>query len=250
MSSAKDFGVQSYCFREFKDNAVVAEKVRQIGVDRIELCGVHVDFHDLKAFEQAVATYRAAGVEVVSIGVNTFTGDPSEEDWFRCVQLAGARHLSCHFQPESFLRAIPQVRRWARDYGVRVGIHCHGGYDFNGNVATLQYLLGLGAPEIGICIDTAWAMQTGPVHGNPVDWIRRHFPGQVTGIHYKDFLFERDGMWKDVVVGTGNLDLPGVVQALEDTGFDGVAVIEYEADPADPVPALTACVQRMRAAIG
>ena len=50
-------------------------------------------------------------------------------------------------------------------------------------------------------------------------------------MHYKDFLFDRRGQWSDQVVGTGNLDLPKVVAALEETGFDGPAVIEYEADP-------------------
>ena len=35
MSGARDFGVQSYCFRNFKDNAVVADKVLEIGLDSI-----------------------------------------------------------------------------------------------------------------------------------------------------------------------------------------------------------------------
>jgi len=41
--------------------------------------------------------------------------------------------------------------------------------------------------------------------------------------------------------------LPAFVAALEETGFDGMAVIEYEADPENPVPALTDCVNQMRA---
>ena len=65
-------------------------------------------------------------------------------------------------------------------------------------------------------------------------------------MHYKDFTFDKDAMWNDVVVGTGNLDLPAFVGALEKANFDGVAVIEYEADVESPVPALTQCVERMR----
>jgi sugar phosphate isomerase/epimerase len=68
----------------------------------------------------------------------------------------------------------------------------------------------------------------------------------VYGVHYKDFVFDRRGKWSDVVVGTGNLDLPGFVQALDETGFNGMAVIEYEADADNPVPALTQCVNSMR----
>lgn len=246
-TNALDFGVQSYCFRHFKDNAKVAALVKEIGLDKIELCGVHADFKDPEGLQPVVDAYREAGVSIISIGAETFTGDPAEEVYFKCAKLAGAGHLTCHFQPDSFLKAIPMVRDWSRRYGIQVGVHCHGGYNFNGNVETLKYLISLGTPEIGLCLDTAWAMQTGPWHGDPIRWVREHFKGQVTGIHYKDFLFAEDGMWRDVVVGEGNLDLPGLLEALGETGFNGMAVIEYEADVENPVPALKRCVESMRA---
>jgi sugar phosphate isomerase/epimerase len=112
----------------------------------------------------------------------------------------------------------------------------------------IEHLLKLGGPNIGVNIDTAWCMQIGPWGGDPVQWVRERFKGRVYGVHYKDFVFDRRGKWEDVVVGTGNLDLPAFVRALEETGFDGMAVIEYEANPENPVAALTECVNRMRAA--
>ncbi|HSH08922.1 MAG TPA: sugar phosphate isomerase/epimerase [Oceanipulchritudo sp.] len=247
MSKARDFGVQSYCFRHYKDNAEVAAKVREIGLDKIEICNVHANLKDPKSFGEVVKTYTDAGITIVSMGVETFNGDPDAEQTFRCAALAGIKHISCHFQANSYIKAIPMVRAWARKYGVRVGIHCHGGYHFNGNLDTLKHLIGLGAPEIGVWIDTAWCMQIGPNQGKPVEWIRKHFPGQVYGIHYKDFVFERNGAWKDVIVGQGNLDLPAVVAALEETGFDGVTLLEYEGNVENPVPALKECVASMRA---
>lgn len=129
---------------------------------------------------------------------------------------------------------------------MRIGIHCHGGYMFGGSPDVIRHLLDLGGERIGVNIDTAWCMQVGPGHGDPVKWVRERFPGRIYGVHYKDFVFDRNGKWNDVVVGTGNLDLPAFVKALDETGFDGMAVIEYEADPENPVPALTECVQRMR----
>jgi sugar phosphate isomerase/epimerase len=42
------------------------------------------------------------------------------------------------------------------------------------------------------------------------------------------------------------LDLPEFIKALDETGFDGMAVIEYEADVENPVPALKRCVDSMR----
>ena len=249
MTPAKDFGVQSYCFRHFKDNAKVADLVREIGVDKIELCAVHADFDDPAAFEKVVKTYDDAGVKIVSLGVETFAGDAKHlQSRMDCLKAAGAKHISCHFGVASFDKAVPQVAAAAEEHDVRVAIHCHGGYQFGGSPDVLQHLLQLGGDRIGLCIDTAWCMQIGPGRGDPVKWAADTFKGRVYGVHYKDFVFEKNAQWKDVVVGTGNLDLPAFVGALEQTGFDGYAVIEYEADVEDPVPALKKCVESMRAA--
>ena len=227
----------------------MAQKVLEIGVNSVEVCAAHADFNDPKGWSEIVEIYRDAGVAVVSIGVQTFAGLDSDRDFFECAAIAGARHISCHFQLETYVKAIPMVRRWCREYDVRVGIHCHGGYHFGGQPSVLKHLIGLGEPEIGLCIDTAWAMQIGPHQGNPVKWTR-NFAGQIYGVHYKDFVFDKDGMWHDAVVGQRTLDLKAFVDGLEAGGFDGIAVIEYEADPEDPVPALKGCVEAMRVLVG
>lgn len=245
---ARQFGVQSYCFRNFKTNLEVAQKVKQIGLDRVEVCGVHADFNDAAAWREAVKTYQDEGVSIVSIGVQTFKGEDHERGWFEAAAAAGAAHISAHFQIGSYQTAIPKVQAWSREFGVRVGIHCHGGYMFGGSPDVLEHLIGLGAPEIGVWIDTAWAMQIGPAQGNPVAWVER-FAGHIYGVHYKDFVFESTGQWRDVVVGEGNLNLAAFVEALDKHGFDGVAVIEYEGDVENPVPALSRCVEAMRRAI-
>lgn len=247
MSAARDFGVQSYCFRNFKDNAKVAELTKKIGLSKIELCAVHVDFDNVDSFKRELEIYQKAGVEVVSIGVQTFVGDAGrEKKWFQCAKAAGAKHISAHFTVSTFQDAVPKAARLCEEFGIRIGIHCHGGYMFGGSADVLEVLTKLGGPRIGINLDTAWCMQIGP-YGDPIKWVREKFKGKIFGVHYKDFVFDRRAQWKDVVVGTGNLDLPAFVAALEETKFDGMAVIEYEADPENPVPALTKCVKKMRA---
>ena len=216
-------------------------------MSKLEICGVHADFNKPAEFGKVVETHRAAGVQIVSLGVQTFDNKPEEErNWFECAKMAGAKYISAHFKIGSYLDAIPTAVKLADEYDMKVAIHCHGGYMFGGSQDVLEHLLKLGGPRIGVNIDTAWCMQTGPQHGKPVEWAKK-FAGRVYGIHYKDFTFAKNAMWTDVVVGTGNLDLPAFVKALEDGGFDGFAVIEYEADPENPVPALTECVQKMRA---
>jgi sugar phosphate isomerase/epimerase len=243
---ARDFGVQSYCFRETKDNPTLAKQIRQIGVDKTEICGVHADFSKPEDFGKIVKIHNDAGVKIVSLGVQTFKGEPGERQWFECAKIAGAKYISAHFTIDTYTTAIPATVKLAEEFGIKVAIHLHGGYMFGGSEDVLKHLLKLGGPTIGLNIDTAWCMQIGPHHGKPVEWVKK-FAGRIYGVHYKDFIFDKNAAWHDVVVGTGNLDLPAFVKALDDNGFDGFAVIEYEADPENPVPALTECVQKMRA---
>jgi sugar phosphate isomerase/epimerase len=247
LTPARDFGVQSYCFREFKDNRELAQLVRKIGVSKLEICAVHANFDDVEGFKKIVDIHKEAGVQIVSLGVQTFTGDVAKErKWFECAKAAGARHISAHFQVGTFEKAIASTVKLCDEFDMKVGIHCHGGYVFGGSADVLTHLLKIGGERIGVNIDTAWCMQTGP-WSDPVKWVRENFKGRVYGVHYKDFVFDRRAKWTDVVVGTGNLDLPGFVKALDESGFNGMAVIEYEADPQNPVPALTECVKSMRA---
>ena len=245
MSKARDFGVQSYCFRAFKNNHDVAQKVRDIGLDKIEICGVHADLHKPAAFKDVVKLYRDAGISIISIGVENLTGAANERDFFECAAIAGAKHISVHFKVDSFPQAIEKAQKLSDEFGVRVGIHCHGGYSFGGQPDVLDHLIKLGAPQIGLCMDTAWCLQIGPYLGKPVEWTKR-FAGHIYGIHYKDFVFEKNGQWVDTIVGEGTLDLPSYIAGLEATNFDGMAVIEYEADVENPVPALKNCVAAMR----
>ena len=247
MSKARDFGVQSWCFRAFKENAEVAKKVREIGLDKIELCGVHADFHKPATFQDVVKTYRDEGVAIISLGVEKLVGEAKERDLFEFAAAAGAKHISVHFDIASFHTAIKQAQKFSTEYGVHVGLHCHGGYMFGGQPDVIEHLIKIGAPQIGLCLDTAWCLQIGPHLGRPVEWAKR-FAGHIYGVHYKDFVFEKNGQWVDTIVGQGNLDLPAYISALEETNFDGMAVIEYEADVDNPVPALKNCVAAMRKA--
>ncbi|NRB63170.1 MAG: sugar phosphate isomerase/epimerase [Saprospiraceae bacterium] len=249
MTHVRNFGVQSYCLREVNRNEDVADKVLEMGLSSIEICGVHADFNNLEEWRKIVGIYTEKGVSISSLGVQTFIGEEREREWFECARVAGAKHISAHFRVDSFHQAIPKVKQWCEEFGIRVGLHCHGGYKFGGSPDVIDHLLDIGGPYIGLCLDTAWAMQIGPTHGNPLDWVAR-YAGRIYGVHYKDFVFDKRAMWSDVVVGRGNLPLKRFVDALEKTGFDGMAVIEYEADPDNPVPALKACVRSMREAIG
>ena len=96
--------------------------------------------------------------------------------------------------------------------------------------------------RVGLCLDTAWALHS---HEDPIK-MAEQFGKRLHGVHIKDFAFSPDGAHKDVVVGTGNLDLGALFEAMNAADFAGAVVLEYEGDVEDPVPALKQCVEAVR----
>ncbi len=238
-------GVQSWCLRSFKDNQKVAELVKSLGLSRIELCGVHCDFNKPELFDGVIETYRAAGVKIVSIGVEGFGPDEAAaRKRFDFVKKAGSKVISANFSPSTFLAALPVVYRLCDEYGVNLAIHNHGGYHWLGSGEILDWVFSFTRPCIGLNMDTAWAQDA---KQDPVQWAER-FAARLYAVHIKDFVFDRARQPKDVVVGTGNLDLPKLLATLKAKGFAGEMILEYEGDVENPIPALSQCVEAIRKA--
>ena len=104
MDIASNLGVQSFCLRGFKDNAKVAALVKECGLSKIELCGVHVDFSDESTFGEVIGTYKEAGVDIVSIGVQQLSADEAaERKYFEFARKAGATAMAVSFAIVRFL---------------------------------------------------------------------------------------------------------------------------------------------------
>ncbi len=242
-TASRNVGVQSWSFREFKTPEALAAKLTEVGVATTELCGVQADFDDLAKHDAPIATLSAAGKSIVSIGVQTFTGNAqAERHWFEFARKAGAKYISAHLQVGNYREAIKVASGLSECYGIKLALHCHGGYMFGGSFDVISHIIELGGGYIGLNLDTAWCMQAA---GDPVQWIQK-IGKRVYGVHYKDFVFDRAGQWRETVIGEGNLKLKETVAALDEVGFDGFAVIEYEEDPQDPAPAIKRCVQAIR----
>lgn len=235
--------VQSYCFRAFRDNRKTAALVKECGLVSIEVCVVHADFAKPESFAEVVRTYREQGVEVVSIGVNAITGDERQNrTLFECARLAGLAVMSIDFDINSVPESFAQADRLAEEYGINLGIHNHGGRHWLGSSQALRWVFSKTSRRVGLSLDTAWALHS---KEDPVA-MAREFGDRLHVIHVKDFVFDRAGKPEDVIVGTGNLDLQAFDRVLAQAGFRGAAVLEYEGDESNPVPALRECVGEIR----
>ncbi len=101
----------------------------------------------------------------------------------------------------------------------------------------------LAATEIGLCLDTGHFLAAG---GDPVAAIAGWAP-RIKQVHVKDARLDRiaevvrldedaDAIWGRGVfcaLGEGDLDVPGVLEALKRAGYEGWIVVEQDSLPGD-----------------
>ncbi len=235
--------IQSWCYRNFKTLPAFFEQLKKTGVNATEVCALHANFNDPSTFESTIAQYSAAGVQIVAIGVEKMNGNIEQDrPKFEFCKAAGFKNMSISFAPEAMFDGLKNVEKLADQYDLKLGIHNHGGYDWLGNITILKYIFDHTSPRIGLHLDTAWAIDAmqDPIH------MAEKFAARLHGIHVKDFIYDRARHFEDVIIGTGNLDLPKLMQTLKQINFSGPLVIEYEGDVENPVPALQQCVEVLR----
>lgn len=246
MANVSDtLAVQSWCLRKFKKTEDVIDCTRKLGLARIELCGAHADFNNPAGFDDVIGAYHAAGIKIVSIGVESFNPDEAHaRNRFEFARKAGCKVISGNFAPATFLATLPVVYKLCGEYGINIAIHNHGGYHWLGNSEILDWVFSLTRPCIGLNMDTAWALDA---RQDPLQWAK-NYAARLYAVHIKDFVFDRARQSTDVVVGTGNLDLPKLLSLLKTVNFKGEMILEYEGDVDDPMPALLQCVEAIRKA--
>jgi sugar phosphate isomerase/epimerase len=238
--------VQSYCYRHFKAVDALIAQIKALGLSRTELCGVHADFNNEAGFEGVISQFKNAGIQIASIGVQGFKGDEAtEEKWFKFAKAAGATMISATFDVNSTPNCYRVAEKLSEKYGVVVGIHNHGGYDWLGNGTILGHVFANTSERIGLCIDTAWCLQA---RQDPVKWAEQ-FNARLFGAHIKDFIFDRSGKPEDVIVGTGNLKLKEFMAAALKSPKLTAVTLEYEGDIENPNPKLKECVSKISAAL-
>ena len=113
-------GIQSWCFHTYKETEKVIEALGKCGVDKIELCGVHLDVHSPAGTLQQ---YRDNGITVTSFGVHYFSTDEAEaRKVFEFACLAGFPAISADLD----LNALDMVEKLCAEYGKKIAIHNHG----------------------------------------------------------------------------------------------------------------------------
>jgi sugar phosphate isomerase/epimerase len=126
---------------------------------------------------------------------------------------------------------------------VRLAIHNHGPHLPWETIDEILAAIEPRHPNLGACVDTGHFIRSGI---DPVEAIRR-FGARVHGVHLKDFV-EAGALADGCILGDGKLALEALFAALHEVGFAGALSIEYEENPENVVPDLSACLEAASAA--
>jgi sugar phosphate isomerase/epimerase len=188
-----------------------------------------------------VKAYQDAGISITCFGVHGFN---SEEDKtrqiFEFAKTLGLKSINADFGPDFLVMA----ERYCAEYHIKLAVHNHGRHHRWGAIRDIDKLFAESSKNIGLCLDTAWMMDSGE---DPVK-VAEKYADRLYGVHIKDFVFDRAGRPEDTVIGTGNLDINAFVTLLIDKGFDGTLTLEFEGDENNPIPATRECVSVVKEA--
>jgi len=232
-------GFQSYSLRHFSSLPDLVREARKLNLGYIELYRGHVNPDATLDAKSAMGPLRAAGLRVSAFGVESFTADHDKnEKLFRFAKFLGAENLSADPTKDAF----DSLEKLVKAYDVKIAIHNHGPEDERWRKPEWILAAVKGRdPRIGACADLGHYIRAGV---DPAAALEMLGP-RVLGCHFKDF----DKQGRDVVVGTGQLDVLRALRALKKIGFSGPLSLEYEGDSANPVPKMLECLSAIRSAV-
>lgn len=236
-------GIQLYSLRGFDVDTALRHS-KELGFEEIEFYSgmfpTNSSPEQIADMKQKVADL---GLTISAHGVNGFSKNhDANRQTFEFAKAIGVPLITADPDPDSF----DSLERLVKEFDIRIGIHNHGpGHRYNKAIDVLTAIDGRDE-RIGACADLGHFIRS----GQSATEVIRLLQGRLYGIHLKDFA----EMKKDtagVILGKGHLDVVGVFQALQATGFpnNGAISLEYEENPSDPIEDIRQCVAVAKSAI-
>jgi sugar phosphate isomerase/epimerase len=235
-----DLGIGTYTYRGVTEDEMI-EDLKALKIQHIELSSPEYFLPGVKL--DSVPHLRTELAQAGIAAVSYFCGDIKTESdvdlTIQAVRALGARHVSGAAVGDA-LKLIDT--RFSRE-GLKFGIHNHWfrgrRFQYENPEDLLKALENL-SPTVGVTMDAGHMASCGH---DPVQALDQLWP-HLQLVHLKDV--ERAGDDKNVVLGTGIAKSKAVIETLKKRGFTGLVAIEYEAEPQNPQPDVTRCVEFAR----
>jgi sugar phosphate isomerase/epimerase len=234
-------GVATYSTRQLSldDTIATLQVLRIVNAGAFRL---HVPWAGTAAqVQDAAAKFHAAGITLSGSGVINLPANEAElRKAFENARAAKLVTMVC--KPD--VAALPLVEKLVREYDQRIAIHNHGPEDkvYPTPESAFEVIKSLDS-RIGLCVDVGHTMRGG---ADPVADIRR-FASRVYDVHLKDSVAVPGAMQDvPVEVGTGRMNIRGILHALLEIKYDGVVAFEYEKAAGNPVTGLAESIGYVR----
>jgi sugar phosphate isomerase/epimerase len=198
-----------------------------------------MDYHmDASTRSQVLDMLQKKGIRMVSYGV---VRPKSDSDWVQLFRFAKAMHL-VNIVAEPDPAEIPLISRLCDQYKINLAIHDHAKPTRYWNPDIVLAAIRGASPRVGACADIGHWLQSGL---DPVACLKK-LQGHILEFHIKDLNEKATRSAHDVPIGTGVINMAGVMQEMERQHFKGFSFIEYEYDWTTNVPEVEASIAYIR----
>ncbi len=246
-------GLQLYSLRHLleKDLTGTLKQIKAWGIDEVESAG----FYERSAADFA-AELKKAGLRCHAMHISWDALDQNLDGVIKDAEVVGATTIIQPSLPhegegaatrEEMLRAAEAFARWSeqiRAAGKRFGYHIHGQEFGPSPEGTLFDVFAREVgPDVGFEFDVFWVTAGG---ADPVALMKK-YPGRIWYTHLKD-MAEGDMPREEaqVVLGTGKIDVDGVVAAGPAAGVEIHYLEDESADPVGNIPKSVAYYQALK----
>ena len=180
------------------------------------------------------------GLSVYSFGVTRAT--QNEEQLRKVFEFARFMGMEMIITEPAEKRQLDLLEKFASVYDIKVAVHNHTIDSPFGNPVTVRMLLADRDPRLGICLDAGWMSTT----GLDVAEVYKEYGDRVFDVHLKDKVVRGPHDYTDVNIGTGDANLIGLLQALNESGYSGRIAIETDQELEDPTAFVEGAVAFVR----
>lgn len=235
---AFSIGMAGFTFARF-DVEKTIEMMKRIGVVNLSLKEFHMPLNSSQEkITEVMGKFRAAGINVYTLGVIYMKTPESVEQAFSYAKIAGVDLIVGAPNYE----LLPLVEKKVKETGIRIAIHNHGpdnplypnATDIWDHVKSLD-------PRMGICIDIGHTTRDGADPSTDIVKYRE----RIFDIHIKD-VDKPTKEGKTIEMGRGIIDIPKVVSTLRETGYSGKCSLEFEKDMNDPLAGIAESIGYFR----
>jgi sugar phosphate isomerase/epimerase len=238
-------GAQSYSLRNY-DLIEAVRHLQGMGLHHVEFYSKHLNpAGTQEEIDSTKKLLADADIAISAHGVNGFNKNhDANRKLFEFARRAGFRTLTANPQPDN--ETFDSLDKLCEEFQIRIAIHNHGPGALYDSIDSVKKVCEGRHKLIGACVDTGHFLRS---KEDPVKAVLELGP-RVYGVHVKDEeKMERQS--RNVIIGTGHLDLVGLFKALREVKFpaDGALSLEYEANPENPIDDMKQCLAAAREAI-